>query len=92
MRRSKQILIALFLLSAITRGQVSAQVTGLSDWDIYLDPGHSRTDNMGIFNYSESQKVLRVGLELRDLLLTKTDIDTVYNSRFTDCKLYQCQF
>ncbi|NIR52177.1 T9SS type A sorting domain-containing protein [candidate division KSB1 bacterium] len=61
-----------------------AQVTGLSDWDIYLDPGHSQTENMGIFGYSEAEKNLRVGLHLRDLLLTKTDIDTVYNSRFTD--------
>ncbi len=60
------------------------QVTGLSGWNIYLDPGHSRTENMGIYGYSEAEKVLRVGLHLRELLLTTTDIDTVYISREDD--------
>lgn len=61
-----------------------SQATGLADWDIYLDPGHSRTENQGIYNYSEAEKNLRVGLHLRELLLTNTDIDTVFNSRFND--------
>ncbi len=61
-----------------------AQVTGLSGWDIYLDPGHSRRENMGIYNYSEAEKNLRVALHLRDLLLTQTDIDTVWSSRYDD--------
>lgn len=61
-------------------------VTGLSDWSLYLDPGHSQNENVGVFGYSEAHKVLRVGLELRDLLLTETDIDTVYLSRTTDAE------
>lgn len=82
MQHTKNLLTVLILLLS---GSVTlAQVTGLSDWDIYLDPGHSQKENMGIFGYSEAEKVLRVGLQLRDLLLAKTDIDTVYNSRFTD--------
>jgi N-acetylmuramoyl-L-alanine amidase len=63
---------------------LSAQVTGLSGWDICLDPGHSRTENMGIYGYSEAEKNLRVGLRLREILLNETDIDTVYITRTND--------
>ncbi len=63
---------------------IYGQVTGLSGWDIILDPGHSQKQNMGIFGYSEAEKNLRVGLNLRDLLLQNTDIDTVYMTRTND--------
>ncbi|UCH10479.1 MAG: Ig-like domain-containing protein [Fidelibacterota bacterium] len=64
---------------------LSGQVTGLAGWDIFLDPGHAGTDqNVGIFGYSEPECQLQVGLQLRDLLLINTDIDTVYMSRYTD--------
>ncbi len=69
-----------------------AQVVGLSGWDIFLDPGHSQTENMGVNGYSEAEEVLRVGLQLQDLLLSQTDIDTVYISRTNDqqsVSLYQ---
>jgi N-acetylmuramoyl-L-alanine amidase len=62
----------------------NAQVIGLSDWNIFIDPGHSQSENMGIYNYPEAHKVLRVGLNLRQLLLDNTDIDTVYMSRTND--------
>lgn len=62
----------------------SAEVTGLSGWTIFLDQGHSQTENQGLYNYSEAQKVLRVGLHLRQMLLEQTDIDTVYVARTTD--------
>ena len=39
---------------------------------------------MGLYNYSEAQKVLRVGLSMRQMLLSQTDIDTVYMSRTND--------
>ena len=58
-----------------------AQVKGLSGWNIFLDPGHSQNENVGLYGYSEAKKVLQVGLNLRELLLSKTDIDTVYMSR-----------
>ena len=61
-----------------------AQVTGLAGWDIYLDPGHSQKENMGIYGYSEAEKNVRVALNLRDILLTQTDIDTVWSSRYND--------
>jgi len=62
----------------------SGQVTGLSDWDICIDPGHSQTENMGVNGYSEAEEVLRVGSHLRDIFLTQTDIDTVYMTRTND--------
>jgi len=60
------------------------QVTGLNDRNIFLDPGHSGKENMGIYNYSEAEKNLRVALELKEILMTHTDIDTVYLSRTND--------
>lgn len=62
----------------------SQQVTGLAGWNIFVDPGHSQDENMGIYGYSEAKKVLRVGLALRQMLLDWTDIDTVYMSREND--------
>jgi N-acetylmuramoyl-L-alanine amidase len=75
------------LLSAGAVTTAGAQVTGLKGWTIYLDPGHSRQENMGYAGYSEAEKVLRVGLALREMLLTQTDIDTVYISRTNDQQL-----
>jgi len=75
-------LLAAFCM--ITFHLIRAQVTGLSGWNIYLDPGHSQTENMGVNGYSEAEEVLRVGLELKELLLSTTDIDTVYISRTND--------
>ena len=73
----------LFTLSLIISFS-SGQVTGLSDWDICIDPGHSQTENMGVNGYSEAEEVLRVGSHLRDIFLTQTDIDTVYMTRTND--------
>lgn len=61
-----------------------AQVTGLNNWTIFVDPGHSRTENMGIYNYSEAEKVLRIGLYVEHLLRSKTDIKDVFLSRRSD--------
>ncbi|WP_420456904.1 Ig-like domain-containing protein [Rubrivirga sp.] len=74
------------LLALVLVGSAQAQqVTGLSDWSLFLDPGHSGTDeNVGIYGYSEPEKVLRVGLALREMLETRTDIEAVYMSRTDD--------
>lgn len=78
-------LLTLFILVVLLAGTTRAQpVTGLEGWSIYLDPGHSQNENVGEFGYSEAHKVLRIGLELRDLFLQYTDIDTVYISRTND--------
>jgi N-acetylmuramoyl-L-alanine amidase len=79
--RLTSIVLAVIIFLA---GNLSAQVTGLAGWNIYLDPGHSQKENVGIYGYSEAEKVLRVGLALRDMLLQTTDIDTVYISRTND--------
>lgn len=72
--------IFLILISSIA----FCQVEGLSGWNIFVDPGHSQTDNMGVNGYSEAEEALRVAFHLQDLLLSKTDIDTVYLSRTDD--------
>ncbi len=79
-----QIISKIILVLVVWCPLVWAQVTGLSGWDIYLDPGHSRNENMGIYNYSEAEKNLRVALNLREILLNNTDIDTVWSSRYDD--------
>ena len=79
---NKILLLSIITILSFTTAQT--QVTGLAGWDIFLDPGHSQKENMGIYNYSEAEKNLRVALYLRDLLLTTTDIDTVYLSRTND--------
>ncbi len=79
---STTLFVLLFLgLSALP---ARAQITGLSEWSIFLDPGHSQTENMGLYGYSEAEKVLRVALNLRDMLVQQTDISEVHLSRLTD--------
>jgi len=76
--------INLIILLSLSLSSYAQQVTGLSNWNIYLDPGHSQKENMGVYGYSEAEKVLRVGLNLRQMLLDWTDIDTVYICREDD--------
>ncbi|MFH1851945.1 MAG: Ig-like domain-containing protein [Candidatus Neomarinimicrobiota bacterium] len=76
LKQIKLSLILLFLVSLL-----NAQATGLAGWDICLDPGHSIKQNMGVFNYSEAMKNLYVSRNLRDILQTYSDIDTVYVTR-----------
>ncbi len=73
----KTILIFTILLSSMAW----SQITGLSGWNIVLDPGHSQQENMGIYNYPEAMKNLYVAKHLRAFLLDSTDIDTVYMTR-----------
>ncbi len=76
------------LLTASAPAPRAQQVTGLSGWSLFLDPGHSgTTENSGVYGYAEPEKVLRVGLALREMLLSRTDIDTVYMSRTNDSQL-----
>lgn len=44
------------------------------DFKLWIDPGHSTTENGGLYGYTEAQKVLRVGLATRDFLKKYTDI------------------
>lgn len=65
----------------------TATVTGLAGWSIFLDQGHSQKENEGLYRYTEAEKVLRVGLFLRQMLLEQTDIDTVFVARTSDTDL-----
>jgi N-acetylmuramoyl-L-alanine amidase len=67
--------------------ELPAQVTGLNGWNIFLDPGHSQTANMGAYGYSEAERNLRVALRLKEMLLETTDIDTVFISRTNDTQV-----
>jgi N-acetylmuramoyl-L-alanine amidase len=68
-------------------GTAFSQVTGLSGWNPYLDPGHSQKENMGVEGWSEAEHSLRVSNYLRAMLRAETDIDTVYASRTNDQQL-----
>lgn len=74
--------ISLLLLFSVS--MLQAQITGLSGWNIFVDPGHSIRQNMGVNGYSEAEETLQTALHLRQLLLSKTDIDTVWSSRYND--------
>jgi len=76
--------LSIIFILIFSKSYFSQQVTGLSGWNIYLDPGHSQKENKGIYKYSEAEKNLRVGLNLRQMLLDWTDIDTVYICREDD--------
>ncbi len=78
--KSIKLLLVILALPMTTFGQI----TGLSGWDICLDPGHSQTENMGIYGYSEAEKNVRVAKNLSEMLLNETDIDTVYLTRRDD--------
>lgn len=80
----KCIMIVFLVIIPVLQTAAQQKITGLEGWNIFLDPGHSQDENMGVYNYSEAKKVLRVAMELRNLLLTTTDIDTVYLSRTND--------
>ncbi len=79
--------LSLFIFLLTGTQSFSQQVTGLAGWNIYIDPGHSQYENMGIYNYSEAQKTLRVGLNLQQMLTDWTDIDTAYICRINDQQL-----
>ena len=73
-----------FIILLFNNLSFSQPVTGLSGWNIFIDPGHSEDENMGIYGYSEAKKNLRVGLNLQQMLTEWTDIDTAYICRTDD--------
>ncbi|MCF7823332.1 MAG: N-acetylmuramoyl-L-alanine amidase [Candidatus Marinimicrobia bacterium] len=79
----KHLISSLFILAL----SLNAQVTGLSDWSLFIDPGHSQHENMGVNGYSEAESNLKEALHLKDLLTTKTDIGIVWTSRTNDTEL-----
>lgn len=81
LKRTAIITSILMLSLPILAQAQDAEITGFDGWSVVIDPGHSQTENMGIFGYSESEKVLEVSLHLVELLEQKTDISEVYLTR-----------
>jgi len=74
-------LVALPTLLVAQNRQADAPIKGLQGISITLDPGHSRNENMGIHNLSESHKVLKTAQFMYDYFMTMTDVDTVILTR-----------
>ena len=61
-------------------GVINAQEK--ADWGdskLWIDPGHSKKENQGMYGYTEAQKVLRVGLATREYLTQYTTATTDNN-------------
>ena len=83
----KKNLYFIALLAIVCVLPVTAQkVTGFSDLKLFLDPGHYGTYNMGYGNYSEAEKVLIVAHDVKDFLVTYTDMkpENIQLSRLND--------
>lgn len=72
------------MLSFAFFASAEGQAQSIKDYKLFLDPGHSKKENQGLYNYSEAEKTLRVALAIRDYFYKYTDIDTVYMCRQTD--------
>lgn len=51
------LILIVFSFILLSIQSFAQQVTGLSGWNIFLDPGHSQNENMGIYNYSEAKRI-----------------------------------
>lgn len=52
----------------------SKEITGWGDFKLFLDPGHSMTENRGLWGYSEAQKVFAISQTIKEYLTTYTDM------------------
>ena len=58
---TKMAIAAAALMTAFPAATTYAQKsTGWGDFKLFLDPGHSATENRGLWGYSEAQKVFGV--------------------------------
>lgn len=78
-------LMGLALMGSVMCAQAQTKATW-GDFKLWIDPGHSGTENGGLYGYTEAQKVLRVGLATRDFLKLYTDAtdDQIKMTRTTD--------
>jgi N-acetylmuramoyl-L-alanine amidase len=70
-----------FIAVVLLVSTIQAQVTGLSDWNLFVDPGHSQTANMGVSGYSEAESNLTMALHLKNIFETRSDIAHLWTSR-----------
>lgn len=71
---------------AMPGGANAAEINGWGDFKLFIDPGHSGTENQGMWGYSEAQKTLRVALAIQEYLTTYTDVnpENIKLCRYTD--------
>ena len=63
------------LMTAFPAATTYAQKsTGWGDFKLFLDPGHSATENRGLWGYSEAQKVFSVAQYIKGYLTEYTDM------------------
>lgn len=81
---SKYMMAVAFVCMAISANAQLKQDWG--DFKLWIDPGHSGHENTGMYNYTEAQKVLRVGLATREFLyrFTTADSTTIQMTRDDD--------
>ena len=88
-----KIYIKLAIVAAVgyfaTTPIVNAQEQEKVDWGdfkLWIDPGHSKKENQGMYGYTEAQKVLRVGLATREYLMqyTTATTDNIHMTREDD--------
>lgn len=61
-------------MSLVAMPQISAQKIEINDWKLFVDPGHSGTENRGLWGYSEAEKTLGVALAIKDYFETYTTL------------------
>lgn len=79
MKNLNKIMIGAALGMLTIGGIATAETVTKQNWGdfkLWIDPGHSMTENQGLYHYSEAQKVLRVGLATRQFLFDYTTADT----------------
>lgn len=65
---------AVCALTTSAFAQDATKVTGWGDWKLFLDPGHSGTENQGLWGYSEAEKTLSIALTIKEYLTNHTDM------------------
>lgn len=72
---TKMAIAAAALMTAFPAATTYAQKsTGWGDFKLFLDPGHSATENRGLWGYSEAQKVFSVAQYIKGYLTEYTDM------------------
>ena len=69
---SKYMMAVAFVCMAISANAQLKQDWG--DFKLWIDPGHSGHENTGMYNYTEAQKVLRVGLATREFCIVSLQL------------------
>ena len=59
-------------IGCMALGAFAQEKQDWGDFKLWIDPGHSGSENTGLYSYTEAHKVLRVGLATREYLFKYT--------------------